>query len=113
MWMDPELAECSAPPIFSGSAVSSHMAPPISSTQSELLPQTREMAGSLVLLITLASLFLVDPAASAPQSLTNSYLPPPPVVVEPKCRLETRKVEEEVEEEVCTTIQVQVKYLHV
>ena len=101
------------PSLFSGSAVSSHMAPPISSTQSELLPQTREMAGSLVLLIaTLASLFLVDPAASAPQSLTNSYLPPPPVQVEPKCRLETRKVEEEVEEEVCTTIQVQVKDLH-
>ena len=68
------------------------------------------MAGSLLslLAITLASL-LLDPAVSAPQSLTNSYLPPPPPVVEPKCRIETRTVEEVEEEEVCNTIEVQVK----
>ena len=65
------------------------------------------MAGSLLVLLAITA-SLLDPAVSAPQSLTNSYLPPPPV--EPKCRLETRTVEEVEEEEVCNTIQVQVKY---
>ena len=60
------------------------------------------MAASLLILLLVNNLF--DLAVSAPQSLTNSYLPPPPV--EPKCRLQTRTVEEEVEEEVCNTIQV-------
>ena len=101
-----QLAECSAPPL-SGCAPSPYGASlfihPVRAS-----PST-EMAGSLLfVLLAITASFLLDPAASAPQSLTNSYLPPPPVV-EPKCRLETRKVEEEVEEEVCTTIQVQVK----
>ena len=65
------------------------------------------MAGSLLVILAINLASILDPAVSAPQSLTNSYLPPPPV--EPKCRLETRTVEEEVEEEVCSTIQVQMK----
>ena len=68
---------------------------------------SKEMAGSLLVILAITLVSILDPAVSAPQSLTNSYLPPPPV--EPKCRLETRTVEEEVEEEVCSTIQVQVK----
>ena len=62
------------------------------------------MAASLLILLLVNN--LVDPAVSAPQSLTNSYLPPP---VETKCRLETRTVEQEVVEEVCSTVQVSEK----
>ena len=62
------------------------------------------MAASLLILLLVNNLF--DPAVSAPQSLTNSYLPPP---VETKCRLETRTVEQEVVEEVCSTVQVSEK----
>ena len=62
----------------------------------------------LILLLLAIVANLLGPTVSAPQSLTNSYLPPPPV--EPKCRLETRTGEEGEEEEVCNTIQVQVKY---
>ena len=58
----------------------------------------------LILLLLAIVANLLGPTVAAPQSLTNSYLPPPPV--EPKCRLETRTVEQEVEEEVCNTIQV-------
>ena len=62
------------------------------------------MAASLLILLLVNN--LLDQAVSAPQSLTNSYLPPP---VEPKCRLETRTVEQEVVEEVCSTVQVSEK----
>ena len=62
------------------------------------------MAASLLILLLVNN--LLDPAVSAPQSLTNSYLPPP---VETKCRLETRTVEQEVVEEVCSTVQVSEK----
>ena len=100
-----QLAECSAPPL-SGCAPSPYGASlfihPVRAS-----PST-EMAGSLLTLLAITA-SLLDPAVPAPQSLTNSYLPPPPV--EPKCRIETRTVEEVEEEEVCNTIQVQVKYL--
>ena len=57
----------------------------------------------LILLLLAIVANLLGPTVSAPQSLTNSYLPPP---VETKCRLETRTVEQEVVEEVCSTVQV-------